>query len=237
MIFAAVLAGGVGMRMNMPDMPKQFLQLDGKPIIIHTIEKFLQCEKVDCVYVGVHADWIPYMEELLQKHIPETAARVKTVVGGADRNGTIFNIVDEIENAYGISDEHIIITHDAVRPFVTLEIIEKNIEAALQYGATDTVVPATDTIVVSLEGSVIHDIPNRAYMYQGQTPQSFKINILKQLYHSLTEEEKRILTDACKICVVRNYPVHLVEGSVTNMKITTVGDYEIAQAMLNRREK
>lgn len=231
MIFAAILAGGVGRRMNMPDMPKQFLQLDGKPIIIHTIEKFLKCEKVDRVYVGVHADWIPYMKELIQEHITEDVACVDVVPGGADRNGTIFNIVDEIEGAYGVSDEHIIVTHDAVRPFVTLEIIENNIEAAMRYGATDTVVPATDTIVASMDGVVIHDIPNRANMYQGQTPQSFKINILKELYHALTDAEKRILTDACKICVVRNYPVRLVEGSVTNMKITTAGDYAIAQAM------
>lgn len=231
MIFAAILAGGVGRRMNMPELPKQFLPLEDKPIIIHTVEKFLQCERVEQVYVGVHGDWLPYTRELLQQYVPEQARRVRVVAGGADRNGTIFNIVDEIERVYGVSDEHIIVTHDAVRPFVTRKIIEENIDAALRYGATDTVVPATDTIVASMDATVIHDIPNRAYLYQGQTPQSFKINILKALYHSLTEEEKEILTDACKICVVRDHPVQLVQGSVTNMKITTEGDYAIAQAM------
>ena len=69
-------------------------------------------------------------------------------------------------------------------------------------------------------------------MYQGQTPQSFQISLIKRLYLSLTEEEKEILTDACKICVVRDQPVHLVEGEISNIKITTISDYKIAQAML-----
>lgn len=231
MIFAAILAGGVGRRMNMPQLPKQFLPLDGKPIIIHTVEKFLLCARMERVYVGVHADWLSHTQDLIRQYIPEQAQRVTVVAGGADRNGTIFNIADQIEGTYGVSDEHIIVTHDAVRPFVTKKIIDDNIDAALRYGATDTVVPATDTIVASMDATVIHDIPNRAYLYQGQTPQSFQISTLKRLYGSLTEEEKKILTDACKICVVRDHPVHLVEGAVTNMKITTEGDYAIAQAM------
>ena len=96
----------------------------------------------------------------------------------------------------------------------------------------DTVTPAVDTLVVSTDGKGISSIPNRAQMYQGQTPQSFRINLLKTLYHSLSDEEKGLLTDACKICVVRDHPVYLVEGSYTNLKITTPGDYKIAQAMV-----
>ena len=111
-------------------------------------------------------------------------------------------------------------------------MIEENIEAAEKYGAVDTVTPAVDTIVVSNDGNTITDIPERNKMYQGQTPQSFKVKLLKNLYCSLSEDEKKILTDACKICVVRNYPVYLVTGSVMNMKITTPGDYKIAQAIL-----
>ena len=119
-----------------------------------------------------------------------------------------------------------------MRPFVTLRMIEENIDSALEFGAVDTVTPAVDTIVSSNDGKVISTIPDRATMYQGQTPQTFKIGVLKSLYNSLTDDEKKSLTDACKICVVRDYPVHLVEGSVTNLKITTTGDYKIAQAML-----
>ncbi len=216
----------------MADMPKQFLPLGDKPIIIHTVEKFLTCSKFERVYIGVHPDWINYMNDLIEKHLGLLKEKVKVVAGDSDRNGTILNIVTAIEEDFGESDEHIIVTHDAVRPFVTLRMIEENVEAAKKHGAADTVVAAVDTIVVSDDGKFITNIPERRRMYQGQTPQSFNINIFKKLYNSLTEEEKGVLTDACKICVVRNHPVYLVEGSYTNIKVTTPGDYKIAQAMV-----
>ena len=233
MVFGAILAGGVGSRMHMADMPKQFLPLGDKPIIIHTLEKFLTSAELDKVYIGVHSDWINYMNDLLVKYIPEGRRdMVKSVAGGSDRNSTILNIVAAIEADFGESDEHIIVTHDSVRPFVSLRMIEENIKYAKQYGAVDTVTAAVDTIVVSNDGSFITDIPDRRMMYQGQTPQSFKIGLLKDLYASLSDEEKGILTEACKICVVRNHPVYLVEGSYTNIKVTTPDDYKIAQAMV-----
>ncbi len=232
MIFGAILAGGIGSRMHMADMPKQFLPLGDKPIIIHTLEKFLTCSKFEKVYIGVHPDWVNYMNDLSNKYLGGLKEKVKTVAGGNDRNETILNIVAAIETDFGESDDHIIVTHDSVRPFVTLRMIEENITAAKLHGAVDTVTAAIDTIVVSENGEFIYDIPERKRMYQGQTPQSFNINLLKRLYNSLTDEEKGVLTDACKICVVRNHPVFLVEGSYTNIKVTTPGDYKIAQAMV-----
>ena len=232
MIFGAILAGGVGSRMHMTDMPKQFLPLGDKPIIVHTLEKFLTCTRSDRIYIGVHADWVSYTNDLIERHVPSQRDRICVVTGGNNRNDTIFNIVSAIESQYGQSDDHIIVTHDSVRPFLSIRMIEENIDAAQKYGAVDTVVPAVDTIVVSNNGQIISEIPDRNRMYQGQTPQSFKINLLKELYQSLSEEEKMILTDACKICVVRDYPVHLVMGAATNLKITTPGDYKIAQAMV-----
>jgi 2-C-methyl-D-erythritol 4-phosphate cytidylyltransferase len=228
MIFGAILAGGTGSRMNMATCPKQFLPLGDKPVLMHTLEKFLACPRFDKVYIGVHPDWVDHCREL----VAPWQNRVEIVTGGKDRNGTIFNVIAALEEEYGRSDDHVIVTHDAVRPFLTQRILEENIDGALLYGAVDTVVPASDTIVVSEDGAVISDIPVRSRMYQGQTPQSFRINLLKRLYESLTDEEKNILTDACKICVVRDHPVHLVMGEVTNMKITTKGDYEVAKALV-----
>ena len=232
MIVGAILAGGVGSRMNIADRPKQFLQLGDKPIIVHTLEKFLLCSRLDRVYVGVHPNWLLHMQDLLDKYVPDQKDMVTLVPGGGDRNNTIMNIASQIEKDFGESDDHIIVTHDSVRPFVTMRIIEENIDAALQYGAVDTVIEATDTIVVSEDAKIITEIPNRKKMFQGQTPQSFNLKLLKELYNDLTDEEKGILTDACKICVVRNKPVHLVRGEVSNLKITTISDYKIAQAMI-----
>ena len=213
MIFGAILAGGVGSRMNIADMPKQFLMLGSKPIIIHTIEKFLMCARFDKIYIGVHPDWLLHMSDLIKKYNLD-AEKLVCLTGGKDRNSTIFNIIRHIKESYGNNDDDIIVTHDSVRPFVTSRIIEENIDAALSFGACDTV------------------ITNRKFMYQGQTPQSFKINLIFDLYNDLNDEEKATLTDACKICVVRNCPVHLVAGEVSNMKITTVTDYKIAIAMV-----
>jgi len=232
MIFGAILAGGIGSRMLFTDTPKQFLLLGDKPIVIHTLEKFLACRRFESIYLGVHPDWLDHMEDLIKKYIPSVYEKIKIIAGGLDRNGTILNIMDSIEEDYGVSQDNIIVTHDAVRPFVSLRMIEENIDAAINFGASDTVLPATDTIVVSYDKKTISDIPLHSHMYQGQTPQSFRMCILRELYNSLNDEEKNLLTDACKICVVRNYPVHLVEGSVTNIKITTLSDYKIAQAIL-----
>lgn len=231
MIFGAILAGGIGSRLNISDMPKQFLMLGSKPIIVHTIEKFLMCPRFDKIYVGVHSDWLSYMNDLIEKYKLD-AQKLICVQGGKDRNETIFNIINAIKEKYGDDEENIVVTHDSVRPFVTKRIIEENIDSALKFGACDTVISATDTIVMSENGKTITNIPNRKFMYQGQTPQSFKINLIFDLYNDLSENEKSILTDACKICVVRNYPVHLVEGEIYNIKITTITDYKTAMAML-----
>ena len=233
MIFGAILAGGVGSRMNISDMPKQFLKLGDKPIIVHTLEKFILASRLDHIYIGVHPDWVTHMNDLITKYVGEEASgNIHVVAGGTDRNSTIFNIIDDIEANFGESDDHIIVTHDSVRPFVTQRMINENIEAAIKYGAVDTVTGAIDTIVESDDGETIKSIPNRKKMYQGQTPQTFNINLLKKLYGELTEDEKAILTDACKICIVKNHPVYMVEGEISNMKITTVSDYKIAQAMV-----
>lgn len=232
MVFGAILAGGVGSRMNISDMPKQFLNLGDKPIVIHTLEKFLLCAEMDEVYIGVHENWMLHMQDLIDKYIVMRKECVHIVSGGTDRNSTIMNIVKEIEKNHGVSNENYIVTHDSVRPFVTARILNDNIEKVKEFKACDTVVGAIDTIVASEDGKVITDIPNRRLMYQGQTPQSFQINLLKELYNDLSEEEKEILTDACKICVVRKVPVHLIEGEVSNLKITTVSDYKVAQAMV-----
>ena len=231
MIFGAILAGGTGSRMNIADMPKQFLPLGDKPIVVHTLEKFLLCGQFDAIYLGVHPSWVTHMQDLIAQYV-KTQKKIVVVPGGGDRNETILNIVEGIEADYGESDEHIIVTHDAVRPFVTMRILEENIAAAKEHGAVDTVTPAIDTIVCSKDGRVISDIPDRRMMYQGQTPQSFRMSMMKRLYLSLSEEEKGLLTDACKICIVRDQPVHLVEGEISNLKITTISDYKIAQAML-----
>lgn len=231
MIFAAIVAGGIGTRLG-SNIPKQFLPLGKKPIIVHTIEKFLLCTEFDAIYVGIHENWIPYAKDVFANN-GLNSKKINFSNGGKDRNSTIMNIIDDIENKFGISDEHILVTHDAVRPFVTLRIIKENIAAAKQFGACDTVVPSNDTIVQSdILRKEIDNIPSRKFMFLGQTPQSFNMSRLRKLFNELTDNQKEELTDACKIFSIKKQKVSLVMGEFSNLKITTMSDYKVAQALL-----
>ena len=137
-----------------------------------------------------------------------------------------------INENFEVYEDSIIITHDSVRPFVTHRIIEDNIEAVKKYGVCDTVIPATDTIVESVNGETISNIPVRDNYYQGQTPQSFNLNKLHELICSLSDEESKILTDACKIFTLKGEEVYLVDGEVTNIKITYPYDLKLANSIL-----
>jgi len=232
MIYAGILAGGTGTRMGISNMPKQFLELGKKPILIHTIEKFLLEPEIEKIVVGVHEDWVSHAEDLVEQYVSAFADRIIITPGGVDRNTTIENIINRINEYKPLTDEDIIVTHDSVRPFITLRIIKDNIRLAKESDAVDTVVEAVDTIVESTNGEYISNIPNRAHYYQGQTPQSFKCLDFLNLYNSLDKEEKQILTDACKIFVIKGKKVALAKGEYSNIKITTVTDLKIAKSML-----
>lgn len=231
MNFAGILAGGMGTRMGRTDLPKQFLVLGEKPIIIHTIEQFLISPLIEAVIVAVPANWVGYTQDIVEKYCKDE--KIHIIQGGADRNGTVMNICQYISEKFDCTENDIVVTHDAVRPFVTQRIIKDNVEMCAQYGATDTVIPATDTIVESKDGNVISNIPVRKEMYQGQTPQSFKLNEFIKINNELTEEEKKILTDAAKVYVLKQKNVGLVMGETYNMKITTKYDLKMANLMLN----
>ena len=232
MVFAVICAGGIGSRMGNAEKPKQYLNVGGKPIILHTIEKFVVNEEFEKIIVLVPESWISYTKDIINKHL-QGIEKIEVMAGGSDRNSTIMNAINYIEEKFGLDDDTIIVTHDAVRPFVTHRIIMDNIEAAVKVGACDTVIPATDTIVESLDGEKISSIPDRSKVYQGQTPQSFRAKRLKELYLSLTDEEKAILTDAAKIYLLKGEAVHLVRGEVFNIKITYPYDLTVAETLIN----
>ena len=234
-IFGVILAGGQGLRMGNIDKPKQFLSVGSKPVIIHTIEKFIVTPQFDEIIVLVPKQWLAYTKDIIRKHIQQYE-KIIVIEGGDTRNETIMNSIKYIEDSGCLTDDTIIVTHDSVRPFVTYRIIEENIRYAKECGACDTVIPASDTMVERRDGDFISNIPERKIMYQGQTPQSFKAKRLREIYESLTEKEREILTDACKIYVLKNEPVHLVEGDVSNIKITYPHDLRVAEAILGGSE-
>lgn len=235
MVFAAVFAGGIGSRMGNSETPKQYLELGTRPVIIHTIEKFFINETIDEIIVLCPKTWVAHTRDLIKKHLPE-GKKITVIAGGETRNGTLEKAIEFIESNYETDEDTVLVTHDAVRPFLTHRIIVENVEAAIKYGACDTVIPATDTIVESAEGKMISSIPERKRMFQGQTPQSFRLKELERVLTSLTEDEKAILTDACKIFSIKNKDVYMVEGEVFNIKITYPYDLKVAHTLLKGKD-
>ena len=231
-IFAAILAGGVGTRMQSAEKPKQFLEVGGKPIIIHTIEKFISIENFTKILVLTPEDWVDYTRDLIENYMG-TDSGVLVLPGGADRNETLMCALSYIEEHYKVDADTILVTHDAVRPFVTERIIRENMEAAGLYGACGTAIPATDTIVQSRDGKYMNSIPDRSCMYQQQTPQSFRVTLLKETYALLNEEERKSLTDACKILVLKGVPVYMVMGDPCNIKITYPEDLLLSEVLVH----
>lgn len=230
MIYGVILAGGIGSRMGKLEKPKQFINIGDRPILIHTIEKFVHNENFEKVIVMCPDKWVSYTKDIISKYLPES--RVDVASGGAVRNESIMNAIKYIGNKYGLDDDTVLVTHDAVRPFVTRRIIEDNIACVKAGKPCSTMIPATDTIIKSPNGEYIESIPNRSHYYQAQTPQSFKAVEFARLYESLTEEERELLTDAAKVFVMKGHRVAVVKGETYNIKLTYPFDLQLAETLL-----
>lgn len=227
MLCALILASGTGSRMGNTTMPKQFLNIGTKPIIIHTIEQFLLIKEINKIVVTVSNEWKSHLEDLLKKY---DINDVHIVQGGKDRHESVINGCKYIKNMFDV-DDATIISHDAVRPFITRRIIEDNIKLIKDYDAIDTVIPATDTIV-EVKHDIISNIPERKVMFQGQTPQTFKLKGFLEICENLSDDEKSILTDVCKVYYFKNKKIGYVFGETYNFKITTKFDLNIANSIV-----
>lgn len=231
MVYAAVLAGGSGLRMG-GNMPKQFLCVADRPIIIRSIDAFLMSGSVDRIFVAVSEDFLDYTKDLIGKYIGQSDV-ITIVPGGKNRNETLLNV---LHNIPGISDDDVILTHDAVRPFIDKRIIDDNISAARKYGACNTVVPAVDTILRSSDGKFIESVPVRSEIFHAQTPQSFGVKKLLSLYEKLSDEEMETFTDSCSVFLSAGERVFLVTGDRNNIKLTYPEDMERAENIIKCKE-
>lgn len=230
--YAAILAGGVGSRFG-GELPKQFIDLGGKPVIIHTIEKFLCFPEFINILVCVPEEWRSYTEDLITK-AKICSDNIKVIAGGVDRNSTILNSIAYIQNDNVDIKETILVTHDAVRPFVSYDIIKNNILQAKENIVVDTVVPATDTIVHSCDQAYIDSVPKRSELYQGQTPQTFNAGIFKDFVLTADGAE---FSDAVGLFTSKGQVAKIVIGDYSNIKITTKFDLVVAKALINQNIK
>lgn len=219
MAYALICAGGRGLRFG-GDVPKQFIETKGKPILLQTVEVFERTAEIEKIVVMCPKDYLKEAEEILS-----LCKKAYVTEGGADRNLSVMNGITYIEEHFGLDEKTIVVTHDAVRPFVSEKMIVRSIEEAKKYGAAVAAVPAVDT-VIEVENGVITSVPDRQKMYQVQTPQTFYAKKLRELYLSLSQEEKNILTDCSRIYVSKGETVRVVDGDIKNIKITFKSDIE-----------
>ena len=234
MIYAAILAGGTGSRMQNGSLPKQFIEVCGKPLLIYTVEAFLRCEEIAHIVIAVTKGWLDYAEEILVRAFGEDD-RITVTVGGADRLASMVCACAALSEKFAIGADDILLTHDGARPFVTEEIIRENIVGMKNYDCVTTAIPAIDTILCSENGSDVDAIPERRTMFSVQTPQTFRMTELTDAIASLNEEEKKILTDGAKIYLLKGKKVGIVNGSGENIKVTEPKDLVIAEAIIQKR--
>ena len=228
MVYAGILAGGVGSRMK-SDIPKQFILINDKPIIIYTIEKFLIVNEIDKVIVAVGGNYINYTKELIDAYLDTD--KVIVIEGGKNRSESLLNLCNYI----GSSSSDILLSHDACRPFVSERIIEDNIRLLSRYDAVGTFVPLVDSLAV-FEEDILIDVPLRTNLFNIQTPQTFRVKDYVNCYNNLTSMEKERLTDASKVFLICGKRVGMVEGSPSNIKITNPLDLEYAKLIIGKQK-
>lgn len=230
MIYAVLLAGGMGTRLGLP-VPKQFLKLGERTLIEHTAEKFVFDENISHTVVVIPEAWYQQSFDLIQKM---NLSNLSLCIGGSTRQESLYKGLIWLKEHFTITDDDIVVSHDVARPFVSSRMIRDNIEICKTYGAADTVIPSPDTIVHSQNKSTISDVPVREEMFLGQTPQTFFILKFIDIYESLTSEYLSKVTDAARILSDHNVSVGLVKGDVSNMKITTMFDLNVANSILKQ---
>lgn len=230
MNYVAILAGGVGNRINCLDYPKQFYKINDKPIIIYTIEKFVKHPKVDIIFVATNENYYEYTKEMLIEY--NLNDKVILLKGGSTRMNTIDNVIKKIEETNKINDNDLILIHDAVRPFVTNKIINDSFEKTKEYGATVATISVVDTIVASENGNKVDYIPKRSELFAGQSPDTFRLKEFIDMKKNLTKDQKEIVTGTSQIYTLNNRNIYMIEGDPLNFKITTDLDLKIAEKIV-----
>ncbi|MBN2105461.1 2-C-methyl-D-erythritol 4-phosphate cytidylyltransferase [bacterium] len=222
-VVAIVAAGGTGKRMGHA-VPKQFLLLHKKPLLIHTLQTLDNCSLVDEVIVGIPLSQIPTAEQLLKDWHIQKVSRV--IAGGKERQDTVSNALKVVRQ-----DASIIFTHDAVRPLVSVKKIEETIRIASKEGAAILAVREKCTVKRVIEGRVSETM-DRHDLWQVQTPQAFHARWLQDAYQSARRDGVQA-TDDAMLVERMNLPVCIVEGEDRNIKITSPEDLIIAEALFN----
>ena len=231
MNIAVIFAGGSGKRMNTVSRPKQFLELNGKPVIIYTLELFDNHPDIDGIVVVCIESWITFLKKQLKKF--EITKVVGLVPGGDTGQDSIYNGLVEAKKYYG--DDSVLLIHDGVRPLITEQTITDCIRMVKEKGNCITCIPATETFVVTnKDGSL--SIPSRNNSLIARAPQCFHLGDIMEAHKKARTEGRHDFIDSCSMMSYYGHHMNTIIGPMENIKITTPTDFFIFRAMVEVHE-
>lgn len=228
MNIAIILAGGIGLRMK-SDIPKQYILVKNKPIIVYSLEIFERHKDIDKIIIVVNEKWKSYVEECVDKY------KISKVCGyalaGQTRQHSIYNGLKYINK--NLKDTDICIIHDAVRPLVSDEIISEIIIGAIEEDGAMPVISVKDTIYQSIDGKNINNLLKRTELFSGQAPESFKFKKYFEAHNIVSDEEITNMTGSSEIAFRYGMNIRLINGSEANLKITTIEDLKTFETIMS----
>lgn len=233
MNIALIFAGGTGTRMNSAGKPKQFLELHGKPIIIHTLEKFDEHPEIDAIAVVCISSWIDYLKNMVDRF---RIKKVRWIVpGGSTSQESTRNGLNAI-SAEQYDDDTIVLIHDGVRPLITPELIHDNIASVKAYGNAITTAPAIETIITTDEEGRVNSLIDRKVCRLARAPQSFFLKDILAMHRRAIEDHYDQMIDSASLMIHYGVELHVVNGPAENIKITTPSDYYNFKAIVESKE-
>lgn len=219
--------------MHTKELPKQFLKIHDKPIIIRTLELFEENPEIDMIVIACVENWIGYLNKLISKYNLRKVQRI--VKGGKSGQESIYNILKAAEEL-GDRDKDIVLIHDGVRPLITQKTIFDNITSVKKNGSAITSVKVKETVLIVDNDESITEVPDRATSRLARAPQSFYLDDILSAHEKAISENKFNFIDSCSMLQYYGKKLYLVDGPQENIKITTPDDFYTMRALLDAKE-
>jgi len=229
---ALILSGGSGKRMGI-DVPKQYLELLGKPVVVHTVEQFQRCELIRYVAIAAAEEW---REQILRWKAEFRLTKLQAVApAGTDRQGSILNGLRALQPLLAGADDGVVV-QDAVRPLTSDGLIKRLLDGLREAPCVLPVLPVTDTTYTSRDGQWVDGLLERSTLYSGQAPEAFRYQDYLHLYGETPAKELSAMSGSCQLPYSRRWKVKMVPGERDNIKITYLSDLQICEKLLRERE-
>lgn len=231
MNIAIILSGGVGSRMGL-NIPKQYVMVNGQPVINYCLKTFFDNEKTDAIVIGVADEWKDFVQEHLAKLNPTKPVYFSEP--GETRQYSIYNALNVVKEN-GFAGDDIVLIHDAARPLVSHDLINRCYEGCIEADGIMPVIPVKDTTYLSEDGKHIQSLLNRSHLWAGQAPEAFRLGKYLRVHDEMPREELLKINGSTEIAFKSGLDCQMVDGDPMNFKITTPEDLSNFEAIINNK--